>query len=191
MYNITLIIPRKGKETMYKQAYSIIAIAALLFTGCGNSEQKTQTTASTQEKASVETVVGTKPQAKQEQSVAIETHGPKEEANIAKIPTTVAPTPLPIKKESTPKEVTQKASIDASKLYASCAGCHGGKGEKKALGKSELIGGWSALKVEEALKEYRSKKRNVHGMGAVMQGQAAKLSDEEIKALGEYISKLH
>ena len=174
---------------MYKTTYSIIAAAVLLFAGCGNSEEKKQTASSVEKKVPVETVVGKKPEPKKEQSVAIETHGPKEEANIAKIPATVAPTPLPVKKEQ-PQKMEQKPSVDAAALFKSCAGCHGAKGEKKALGKSDVITGWSALKVEEALKGYRSKKRNVHGMGAVMQGQAAKLSDEEIKALGEYISKL-
>jgi len=174
---------------MYKTTYSMIAAALLLFAGCGSSEEKTQATSSVEQKAPVETVVGKKPESKKEQTVAIETHGPKEEANIAKIPATIAPTPLPVKKEQ-PKEKVEKPSVDAAAIFKSCAGCHGAKGEKKALGKSEVIGGWSALKVEEALKGYRGKKRNVHGMGAVMQGQAAKLSDEEIKALGAYIEKL-
>ena len=175
---------------MYKTTYSIIAAAVLMFAGCGESEQKTQTNSGVEQTASAETVVGKKPEVKKEQSVAIETHGPKEESNIAKVPMTIAPTPLSVKKQEQPKEKAQKATIDASALFKSCAGCHGSKGEKKALGKSEVIGGWSAVKVEEVLKGYRSKKRNVHGMGAVMQGQAAKLTDDEIKALGEYIQKL-
>ena len=173
-----------------KTTYSLVAAAVVIFAGCGNSEQKTQTTTSVEHKTAVETVVGTKPEPRKEQSVAIETHGPKEEPNIAKVPVTVAPSPLPVKKQEQPKEKAAQPGVDAAALFKSCAGCHGAKGEKKALGKSDIIAGWSSLKVQEALKGYRSKKRNIHGMGAVMQGQAAKLSDDEIKALGAYIEKL-
>ncbi len=94
-------------------------------------------------------------------------------------------------KEETAKAVEATAQkIDAAKLYVACAGCHGGKGEKKALGKSELIGGWSKDKTVTALEGYKAGTRNVHGMGAVMKGQASKLSKEQIEALGEYISKM-
>ena len=175
---------------MYKITYSLVAVGVLLFAGCGNSDQKTQSTSTVEQKASTETIVGKKPELKTEQSVAIETHGPKEEPNIAKVPTTVAPTPLPVKKQEQPKETVRKPSVDAAAIFKSCAGCHGTKGEKKALGKSDIIGGWNSLKVQEALKGYRSKTRNIYGMGAVMQGQATKLSDDEIKALGDYIEKL-
>ena len=173
-----------------KTTYSLIAAAVVLFAGCGNSEQKTEATTSAEHKTAVEMVVGTKPEPKKEQSVAIETHGPKEEPNIAKVPAAAVPSPMPVQKQQKPEVKVEKPTVNAAALFKSCAGCHGAKGEKKALGKSEIIAGWSSLKVQEALKGYRSKKRNIHGMGAVMQGQAAKLSDDEIKALGDYIEKL-
>ncbi len=75
-------------------------------------------------------------------------------------------------------------------LYKKCVSCHGAKAEKKALGKSEVIAGWDAAKVEEALKGYKAGTRNVHGMGGLMKGQVASYSDEDIKAVSEYISKL-
>nr|WP_226960600.1 c-type cytochrome [Sulfurimonas paralvinellae] len=78
---------------------------------------------------------------------------------------------------------------DGAKLFTACAGCHGTKAEKKALGKSQIIAGWNATKTENALKGYQD---GTYGgaMKAVMQGQASKLSDADIKALAEYISKL-
>ncbi len=79
---------------------------------------------------------------------------------------------------------------DGAALYKKCAGCHGLKGEKKALGKSAAIGGWDAAKTEAALKEYKAGKRNVHGMGALMKGQVASYSDADIKAVSEYIAGL-
>ena len=84
-------------------------------------------------------------------------------------------------------------AADAGKgkaLYAKCAGCHGADAGQKALGKSEVIKGWDAAKVEEALKGYKAGTRNVHGMGGVMKGQVAAMSDEDIKALAAYIATL-
>ena len=84
-----------------------------------------------------------------------------------------------------------KGDAAAGKIkFAACAGCHGQKGERKALGKSEAIGGWDAAKVEEALKGYKAGTRNAHGMGATMKGQAAALSDADIANLAAYISTL-
>ena len=88
------------------------------------------------------------------------------------------------------KKVQQKVvKINAETLYKSCAGCHGAHAEKKALGKSEVIKGWSAAKLTDALEGYKKGTRNVHGMGALMKGQVSKLSQEQIKLLSEYISK--
>ena len=179
---------------MYKT--SLVLGVMLLFVGCGESkkDQTVNVSKSTPTKQTqvniADTQLKTAPEAdKKQESVKIETHAPKEEKTIAKVPMTTAPTPLAVKKVAEAKgEASTK--IDASKIYVSCAGCHGSKGEKKALGKSELIGGWSKDKVVEALKGYRSGSRNAHGMGAVMKGQASKLTDEEIDALGGYISKL-
>jgi len=75
-------------------------------------------------------------------------------------------------------------------LFAKCAGCHGQNGEKKGLGKSDVIKGWDAAKTEEALKGYKAGTRNVHGMGGVMKGQVAAMSDDDIKALASYIATL-
>ncbi|RUM65483.1 MAG: cytochrome c [Sulfurospirillum sp.] len=81
-------------------------------------------------------------------------------------------------------------AADGAALYKKCAGCHGAKAEKKALGKSEVIAGWDAAKVEEALKGYKAGTRNVHGMGGLMKGQVASYSDADIKAVAEYIHGL-
>ncbi|NPA65455.1 MAG: hypothetical protein GXO11_01090 [Epsilonproteobacteria bacterium] len=90
------------------------------------------------------------------------------------------------KVKSTQEKVT---TIDAAALYRSCAGCHGAHGEKKALGKSEVIKGWDATKVAEALQGYKKGTRNIHGMGGLMKAQTSKLSDQEIEALAKEISK--
>ncbi len=81
-------------------------------------------------------------------------------------------------------------AADGKTLYQKCATCHGAKAEKKALGKSEIIASWKEAKTLDALKGYKAGKRNTKGMGAVMKGQAAKLSDTDMKVLAKYIATL-
>ncbi len=82
------------------------------------------------------------------------------------------------------------SAADGGALYQKCAACHGAKGEKPALGKSEVIAGWSSDKTLDALKGYKAGTRNTKGMGALMKGQVAALSDADMKTLGDYIAKM-
>lgn len=82
------------------------------------------------------------------------------------------------------------SAADGSALYNKCASCHGKSGEKPALGKSEMISGWKSDKTLDALKGYKAGTRNTKGMGALMKGQVATLSDADMKALAEYIATL-
>ena len=72
--------------------------------------------------------------------------------------------------------------------YAACAGCHGADGSKKALGKSASIKGWPVEKTVAAMKGYKD---GSYGgpMKGVMKGQVTRLSDADIQALAEQISK--
>ena len=87
------------------------------------------------------------------------------------------------------KEAVSTPEIDAAKIYSACAGCHGADGSKAALGKSQIIKGWDAQKTADALKGYKT---GTYGgaMKGLMRGQVSKLSEAEIQALAEYISKL-
>ncbi len=85
---------------------------------------------------------------------------------------------------------TTLMAADGASLAKRCAGCHGASFEKKALGKSDVVKGWPKDKIVAALKGYKAGTRNVHGMGALMKGQVAALSDADIEALADYISKL-
>jgi cytochrome c553 len=87
-------------------------------------------------------------------------------------------------------EAGSDTSAKGATLFAKCAGCHGADGKMKALGKSPVIAGEDAASIAEKLKGYKAGTRNAYGMGGVMQGQVAGLSDEDIQALAEYISKL-
>ena len=79
---------------------------------------------------------------------------------------------------------------DGAALFKKCAGCHGQHGEKHALGKSAVIGGMDVAQIEADLKGYKAGTLNKHGMGMLMKGQVAALSDADIKALAEYIHGL-
>ncbi|DAB38206.1 MAG TPA: cytochrome C [Sulfuricurvum kujiense] len=82
------------------------------------------------------------------------------------------------------------SAAEGGALYQKCAACHGLKGEKAALGKSEVIAGWNSAKTLEALKGYKAGTRNTKGMGALMKGQTAALSDADMKVLADHIAGL-
>ncbi|MDD2837705.1 MAG: c-type cytochrome [Sulfuricurvum sp.] len=82
------------------------------------------------------------------------------------------------------------SAADGGALFQKCAACHGLKAEKPALGKSEVIAGWKADKTIEALKGYKAGTRNTKGMGAIMKGQTASLSDADMKTIADYVAGL-
>ncbi len=77
-------------------------------------------------------------------------------------------------------------AADGADIYKKCAGCHGVNGEKKALGKSEVIKGWEASKTITALKGYKDGSYGGQ-MKALMKGQVAPLSDADIEAVAKYL----
>ncbi|MDD2829333.1 MAG: c-type cytochrome [Sulfuricurvum sp.] len=79
-------------------------------------------------------------------------------------------------------------AVDAGALFGQkCVSCHGAKGEKAALGKSQIIATFSESQIKDALKGYQA---GTYGkeMKAVMQGQAKALDDAQIDALAKHIS---
>lgn len=76
-----------------------------------------------------------------------------------------------------------------SASYTTCATCHGDKAEKRALGKSEIIGDWSENQITSALMGY---KNETYGgpLKGIMKGQVVRLSEKDIKTLAKKISNL-
>ena len=74
-------------------------------------------------------------------------------------------------------------------VYKACASCHGHSAEKPALGKSQVIKGWSVAKIKNALHGYIDGSYG-GAMKAIMKGQAARLSEDEVNSVSEYISAL-
>jgi cytochrome c len=77
-------------------------------------------------------------------------------------------------------------AADGKTLYAKCAGCHGADGTKTA--QSKPLKGMSADALTKALEGYKAKKFG-GPKKAVMEGQTAALSADDIKALSAYMSK--
>lgn len=97
---------------------------------------------------------------------------------------------IAVMKKSLDKKMTEVTTSSADKgksLYVRCAGCHGIKGEKKALGKSAIIQGWDEEKTSLVLKGY---KNGTYGaaMKAIMISQVKTLSDEDLDNVSAYIA---
>ncbi len=83
---------------------------------------------------------------------------------------------------------TGNASLTkGAELYNKCAACHGAQGEKNALGESGIIYTLSAKTIESSLIRYRAGTLDQYGMGALMKGQVAAYSDQDIKDVAAYI----
>jgi cytochrome c len=81
------------------------------------------------------------------------------------------------------------AAADGKELYAKCAGCHGADGAKVAMGASKPLKGLSAAEVAKDLAGYKAKTFGGEKK-AMMEGVAKGLSDEDIKALADYVATL-
>ncbi len=66
-----------------------------------------------------------------------------------------------------------------------CAACHGEGGSKPILPEYPIIGGQYPNYLSHVLHEYKDGKRK----NAVMNAQAATLTDDEIKALSQYFGR--
>jgi len=71
---------------------------------------------------------------------------------------------------------------------AACAGCHGKDFEKSAMGKSKIVKDMAKADIETALKGYKDGSYG-GAMKALMKGQVAKLSDEDMKAIADKFGK--
>ncbi|MCH5312785.1 MAG: c-type cytochrome [Helicobacter sp.] len=76
--------------------------------------------------------------------------------------------------------------------FKKCVACHGADAKKVAPGsKGDVtIAGMAKDELVKKLKGYRAKTENNGGAAAVMYGQAASLTDDDIEALADHISKL-
>lgn len=158
---------------------------SLLFIGCGNSSQNTN--AVTEDSNITES-----------KKIEVPQGATIPETSEVSIPEPTAVTPHQ-SKTAEPVAVTQKpkekatvkttaAAVDGKALFLQkCASCHGGKGEKAALGKSQIIADFSEVQTKDALKGYQA---GTYGkeMKGLMQGQTKGLRAEQIDAIARYIA---
>ncbi|WP_456451955.1 c-type cytochrome [Hydrogenimonas sp.] len=177
------------------------AVAGLLLGGCGDkksesasreaapkTEVKAEAAAPAPAAKPVEEKAAPAPEAKPEPEAAMPA---KEEVakKVDEIQQGIDEEAQAAKAAAEQKVEEAKKAIDAATLYTKCAGCHGMKGEKHALGQSNIIGGQSKAELVEKIEGY---KKGTYGgaMKGLMAGQVKNLTPEEIDALADYISKL-
>ncbi|PSV35661.1 MULTISPECIES: cytochrome c [unclassified Photobacterium] len=102
---------------------------------------------------------------------------------------------LPISDNTSPKESVEVAQQlyrfgDTERGIAACIACHGPRGNGTSLSGFPKISGQNAEYVKLQLEEFRSGVR-ANDMNAMMRSVAAKLSDDEINALSQYVGGLH
>jgi cytochrome c len=83
------------------------------------------------------------------------------------------------------------AAPDGAKLYQekTCVACHGKDAKKPLTPNYPKLAGQNAAYAEQQMKDIKSGAR-ANGQSAAMKGVMHLVSDEEIKALAEYLSKL-
>ncbi|MDD2884172.1 MAG: cytochrome c [Dechloromonas sp.] len=83
------------------------------------------------------------------------------------------------------------AAPDGAALYAekTCNACHGPKGDKPLMPNYPKLAGQNAAYAEQQMKDIKSGARN-NGQTAAMKGVMHLVSDEEMKAISVFLSKL-
>jgi len=150
-------------------------VCSILFIGCGNPIQTSAPVTDTPVIESQTAIAPILPEA------------------VAPIPTSA---PVSISKPESSKTsvpapaTVTAAAIDGNTLFVQkCASCHGMKGEKSALGKSQIIADLTEQQIKDALHGYQDGSYGKE-MKGLMQGQVKALSSESITALAKHISTL-
>ena len=153
-----------------KKGIAVVATSLLLFVGCTEDKKEA------------------KEQVAPKQEV---TQNVEEKAKEVKTEVKVEEKKVEEAKTEEPKQVNGTASneLNAETLFKTCASCHGLKGEKEALGKSQVITGWDKDRVIKALNGYKD---GSYGgvMKNLMKTHVETKTPEQIEVLADYISKL-
>lgn len=162
-----------------KKSLIITATTLLLLTGC-TEEKKEQ-------KVEQETQI----EIKQEVVIPVEEIKEKEIKKVdEKTTETKVDKAVEVKPEINIEEKIEEVKVvDAETMFKTCASCHGTKGEKEALGKSQAIAGWDVDRTIKALNGYKD---GSYGgvMKGIMKPHVETKTPEQIEALADFISKL-
>lgn len=186
-----------------------LAVIGALFVGCSEDKKETSATTSATQVTTVapsqevkpavvedvkKEIAATATQVQEKTTAAVE-EVKKEVAPVAealKEQATTATAAVEQKAEEVAAAVTQEVAPVNQKgmdLYVKCSACHGQKAEKKALGTSQIIKGWSVEQITSSLKGYKNKTYG-GSMKTIMNSQVATLKDDDIEAVAQYISGL-
>jgi cytochrome c553 len=184
---------------MRKLTLLSLVTASLILIGCGQDKTADTSNGETPKSETVADKANKAVEAVKETASAMAEEATKKASEVVEATTATV-------KETTTKVVAQTAKMaeDAKKAvesvthgsstppasFAKCAGCHGKDGKTKALGKSEVIAGQSKDDLVKKIGEYKAGTRNVSGMGGLMKGQVAGLSDADVDAIATYLSGL-
>ena len=148
-----------------KKSLIITATTILLFIGC--TEEKKETKADTTPKQEIV------------QSVEKKAEEVKPDTKVAE----------PKVEEVKTQITTASSDVSGESLFKTCTSCHGAKGEKEALGKSQVIAGWDKERVIKALNGYKD---GSYGgvMKGIMKPHVESKTPEQIEILADFISKL-
>lgn len=86
-------------------------------------------------------------------------------------------------------------AADGAKVYKKCIACHGPKAEKVYLNKIPALNTLEPEEMVSNMKKYKAGEmgengKGLYNMGAIMKGQMATLSEEDMEAVVEYIQTL-
>ncbi|RBQ28274.1 c-type cytochrome [Aliarcobacter vitoriensis] len=161
-----------------KKGLIITATTLLLLSGCTEDKQEQKVEQST------------KTQVKQEVNVAVEQEKEKIVEEVKKIEEKSTDTQQEKKEEAKIDLKVEDTNLaDAETMFKTCASCHGTKGEKEALGKSQAIAGWDKDRTIKALNGYKD---GTYGgvMKGIMKPHVETKTPEQIDVLADFISKL-
>jgi len=178
--------------------FSLIA-ATLLFTACGEETKKAETEATETTTEAVKKDTQNAMDAAKTKSAEVAEAAKIEAEKIAaaaeelmvaaEAKATEAAAAVEAKAEEVTADVTPETP-ESPEAYAKCKACHGADGKTKALGKSAVIAGQDKAALITSMNEYKAGTKNVAGMGMLMKGQVASMSDEDIEAVAEYLSQI-
>jgi cytochrome c553 len=163
-------------------------LCSILLIGCGDSSNTSVVANNTKTAEAKTTEAPIAPEA----STAAEPETLSVTKSDAVTPTAAVVVPQKSKENTAVKTTVpvNAATVDGKVLFAQkCASCHGNKGEKPALNKSQIIADFTEQQIKDALNGY---KEGAYGkeMKALMQGQVKGLNNGQIDALAKDIPHL-
>lgn len=181
-----------------KNSIIALSVATLLLVGCSDNKQGSNTAQNTPAQSVTKEVKNEAQAVVNETKDAISNIKENLETKVQEVQNTQAVSDIKDSATQVIQEVSTKvqevqeelaSELDGTKLFVSCAGCHGANAQNAALGKSQIIKGWDEAKTLAALKGYKDGSYG-GAMKGMMKAQVDNKSDAQLEALAKYIANL-